>query len=201
MDVERTALSDEQLLELFRQGDSSAVSELADRYSAIIKKCRRENYLMGLEIDDLIQEGMVGLITAMQSYNSALGVPFRAYATLCINNKVKDAVRGSRRLKHTPINRGLPLEDMESGEDSAKPAAELQHSPSPEELLIEREQREQLYALADKLLSPLEQKVMACYLEGMSYREIALHCGKSAKSVDSALQRIRKKLSDAMDGK
>lgn len=190
--------SDEELLRLSSQGDSSAGSELAHRYRPLIRRCTRPYYLLGGDNEDLIQEGMIGLVHSMHSFDENGGAAFRSYAELCIKRRILDAIKAAGRLKHMPLNSGLSLDELNDKESSERNAfTELSYSPSPEELLIEQEQRKDVYELSRSILSPLEQKVMDCYLEGLSYEEISHRCGKSAKSVDAALQRIRKKLSAA----
>ena len=189
---------DDLLLQLSGDGDEQAGSELARRYRPLIKRCTRPYYLLGGDGEDLIQEGMIGLVRSMQSYDPDSGASFKTYAELCIKRRILDAVKAAGRLKHMPLNNRLSLDELEDGEEQVLHASKLHYSPSPEELLIEQEEKSSLYDLSRNLLSPLELKVLACYLEGQSYEEIALSCGKPAKSVDSALQRIRKKLSAAV---
>lgn len=189
---------DEELLRLSAEGDGSAGSELAHRYRPLIRRCTRPYYLLGGDNEDLIQEGMIGLVHSMQSFDKKGGASFRSYAELCIKRRILDAIKAAGRLKHMPLNTGLSLDELNDGSSSDRSAlADMSYSPSPEELLIEREEKKNVYQLARSILSPLERKVMDCYLEGLSYEEIAQHCGKPAKSVDAALQRIRKKLSVA----
>ena len=190
--------TDEELLRLSAEGDGSAGSELAHRYRPLIRRCTRPYYLLGGDNEDLIQEGMIGLVHSMQSFEEKGGASFRSYAELCIKRRIMDAIKAAGRLKHMPLNTGLSLDELSEGEGSDKNAlAKLSYSPSPEELLIEREDKKNVYQLACSILSPLERKVMDCYLEGLSYEEISQRCGKPTKSVDAALQRIRKKLSAA----
>lgn len=190
--------TDEELLRLSAEGDGSAGSELARRYRPLIRRCTRPYYLLGGDNEDLIQEGMIGLVHSMQSFEEEGGASFRAYAELCIKRRIIDAIKAAGRLKHMPLNTGLSLDELGEDESAGKGAlTKLSYSPSPEELLIEREDKKNLYRFSRALLSPLERRVMDCYLEGLSYEEISLRCGKPTKSVDAALQRIRKKLSAA----
>lgn len=190
--------SDEELLRLSAGGDESAGSELAHRYRPLIRRCTRPYYLLGGDNEDLIQEGMIGLVHSMHSFDEKGGASFRSYAELCIKRRILDAIKAAGRLKHMPLNTGLSLDELTDSESTDKSSfAELSYSPSPEELLIEREEKNSVHRLAGSILSPFERKVMDCYLEGLSYEEIAQHCGKGVKSVDAALQRIRKKLSAA----
>ena len=190
--------SDEELQRLSAAGDGSAGSELAHRYRPLIRRCTRPYYLLGGDNEDLIQEGMIGLVHSMHSFDENGGASFRSYSELCIKRRIMDAIKAAGRLKHMPLNTGLSLDELSDSEGLDKSGlADMSYSPSPEELFIRREEKSTVRELAYSILSPLERKVMDCYLEGLSYDEIAQRCGKGVKSVDAALQRIRKKLSAA----
>ena len=157
-----------------------------------------QKYSMLADSEDLIQEGMIGLVHSMHSFDESAGASFRSYAELCIKRRILDAIKAAGRLKHMPLNTGLSLDELGEQDNADKSfLAELSYSPSPEELIIEQEEKKSVHELSRSILSPLERKVMDCYLEGLSYEEIAQRCGKGVKSVDAALQRIRKKLSAA----
>lgn len=200
MAVNYSALSDDELVGLFRSGDGIAGSELAVRYRPLVKRCTRPYFLVGGDSEDLIQEGMIGLVSSIQSYQPGGSALFRSYAELCVKRRILSAIKAAARFKHMPLNYRLSLEDIYSddGEALARLADE-RYNLSPEELIIEQEKKTDLYALCRRILSPLEKKVLAFYLEGLSYEEIAGRCGKPVKSVDSALQRIKRKLSRAVE--
>lgn len=200
MAVNYSALSDDELVGLFRSGDGVAGSELAVRYRPLVKRCTRPYFLVGGDSEDLIQEGMIGLVSSIQSYQPGGSALFRSYAELCVKRRILSAIKAAARFKHMPLNYRLSLEDIYSddGEALARMADE-RYNLSPEELIIEQEKKTDLYALCRRILSPLEKKVLAFYLEGLSYEEIAGRCGKPVKSVDSALQRIKRKLSRAVE--
>ena len=200
MAVNYSALSDDELVGLFRSGDGVAGSELAVRYRPLVKRCTRPYFLVGGDSEDLIQEGMIGLVSSIQSYQPGGSALFRSYAELCVKRRILSAIKAAARFKHMPLNYRLSLEDIYSddGEALARMADE-RYNLSPEELIIEQEKKTDLYALCRSILSPLEKKVLAFYLEGLSYEEIAGRCGKPVKSVDSALQRIKRKLSRAVE--
>lgn len=200
MAVNYSALSDDELVGLFRSGDGVAGSELAVRYRPLVKRCTRPYFLVGGDSEDLIQEGMIGLVSSIQSYQPGGSALFRSYAELCVKRRILSAIKAAARFKHMPLNYRLSLEDIYSddGEALARMADE-RYNLSPEELIIEQEKKTNLYALCRRILSPLEKKVLAFYLEGLSYEEIAGRCGKPVKSVDSALQRIKRKLSRAVE--
>ena len=191
-------LQDEQLQSLSQSGDENAGSELTRRYKPLIKRCARPSFLLGGDAEDLIQEGMIGLVHSMQSFDMEGAASFRSYAEVCIRRRILDAIKAAGRLKHMPLNNGLSLEELKgSDEITGIPLGETAYIPSPEELIIEQEEKSSIYTICRSILSPLERKVLSGYLEGLSYEEIAAHCEKPVKSVDSALQRIRKKLAAA----
>ena len=200
MAVNYSALSDDELVGLFRSGDGVAGSELAVRYRPLVKRCTRPYFLVGGDSEDLIQEGMIGLVSSIQSYQPGGSALFRSYAELCVKRRILSAIKAAARFKHMPLNYRLSLEDIYSddGEALARMADE-RYNLSPEELIIEQEKKTDLYALCRRILSPLEKKVLAFYLEGLSYEEIAGRCGKPVKSVDSALQRLKRKLCRAVE--
>lgn len=201
MVVDYSALTDNELVILFRQGDGSAGSELAVRYRPLIKCCTRPYFLVGGDGEDLIQEGMIGLVSSMQSYDADSGVQFKTYAERCIRSRIYSAIKAASRFKHMPLNYRLSLEELygEDGEKVENALADGVYDRSPEALILEQEKKSNRYAFAREVLSPFERKVLSFYLEGLSYDEIAERCSKSVKSVDSALQRIRRKLSGYFD--
>ena len=194
-----TALSEDRLIELVRGGDNEAGSELSLRFRPLIKKCTRPYFLVGGDEEDLIQEGMMGLISSMQTYSAARQCSFRSYAEVCIRRRILSAIKAANRLKHTPLNSGLSLEDICAEEDDTSAAiTDERYSLTPEQLIIREEELENLRTLCASLLSALEKKVLDLYLEGLSYEEIARGVDKPVKSVDAALQRIKKKLANAV---
>ena len=199
MALDYTRMTDDELLELFHGGNGEAGSELAVRYRPVIKRCTRPYFLVGGDSEDLIQEGMIGLVSSMQSYRPGTGTSFKSYAEVCIRRRILSAIKAASRFKHMPLNYRLSLEELYGEDGEALPGLpDEKYNRSPEDLIIEREKKNDLYMLCRALLSPLEKRVLALYLEGLSYEEIAARCGKPVKSVDSALQRIKRKLSRAV---
>ena len=193
-----SALSEDRLIELVQQGDNEAGSEISLRYRPLIKKCTRPFFLIGGDEEDLIQEGMMGLVTSMQTYSPDRQCSFKSYAELCIKRRILSAIKAANRQKHMPLNNRLSLDEIYSDdEDTIAIIADDRYSLSPEQQIIREEEIQRLRALAQSLLSSYEKKVLDLYLEGLSYDEIAERTGKRAKSVDSALQRIKKKLAKA----
>lgn len=187
-------LSDTELQQLAAEGDRLAEEALAERYFRLVRMCARPLFLAGGDSEDLIQEGMFGLLSAIRQFSPEAGTSFHTFAEHCIRSRLISAVKSASRLKHLPLNGGMSLEQL-----SEDPKTQLSVTPevfrrSPEELVLARESKEELYTLFVQCLSPLEAKVFDLYLEGLSYREIGDRLGKTSKSVDSTVQRIRRKL-------
>lgn len=175
--------TDEELIARIRSGETGVTEYLLEKYKPLVKKQARTMYLMGGENEDLIQEGMIGLFRAISTYRQGEG-SFYGFALLCINRQMYTAVQASARKKHEPLNAYVSLD-----EESQMP---LEDSPETMLLLQEKEgKREDMIA---RHLSSLEKKVLALYLEGMSYGQIAEQIGRPEKSVDNAIQRLKKKL-------
>lgn len=187
-------MQDSVLLALVRQDDSFAEDELLLRYLKLVRIISRPFFLVGGDSEDLIQEGMLGLLSAIREYDAEKNDSFSSYAQQCIKNRIISAIRSATRLKHSPLNGSLSLEQL--SEDMSVPFAAIRNSiqPSPEELVLAKESKEELYnALSDRL-SRFEIKVLQHYLAGGSYAEIASKLNKDPKSIDNAVQRIRKKM-------
>lgn len=186
--------SDPQLQQMAAAGDRKAEETLTGRYLQMVRACARPFFLAGGDSEDLIQEGMFGLISAIRQFDPAHGASFQTFAEHCIKKRIISAIRSASRLKHFPLNDGLSLEQL--SEDTLLPVAAIPGcvQPSPEELVLARESKEELYSAFRNCLSKLEKKVLDLYLDGLSYQDIALHLGKDAKAVDNAVQRIRRKM-------
>jgi RNA polymerase sporulation-specific sigma factor len=192
--LDYTALSDNELLRMASENDRFAVETLAERYLRLVRMCARPLFLAGGDSEDLIQEGMFGLLSAIRQFSLDMGTSFHTFAEHCIRMRLLSAIKSASRLKHIPLNDGISLEQLsdDSGADlSAFPVGFLRN---PEELVLARESKEELDAAFSRCLSRFEIKVLDLYLEGLSYREIAQRLSKDAKSVDNAVQRIRRKL-------
>ena len=179
--------SDEQLLEKIQAGENSYMDILMERYKRQVRNQARTLFLMGGDKDDLIQEGMLGLFKAIRDYRADKG-DFESFAKVCISRQLYSAIQASNRQKHGPLNSYVEL-SPQLGESAGDPKEK-----SPEELLIDQENSRSLYEEIQKMLSPLEQKILKAYLEGQSYAEIAEAQKRTPKSIDNALQRIRRKL-------
>lgn len=186
-------LSDEDLLSEASK-DKAAENELIRRYIGLVRKCCKTYCIPSAENDDLVQEGLIGLLSSIRSYNSDLGIPFSSYAKHCIKNQLNSALQAATRLKHIPLNSALSYDELSGDGYSEEPSFE-DISVSPEKILLAKESLEELKGLISECLSDLERKVLVLYLFGLSYKEIAQHISVETKSVDNAIQRIRSKLS------
>ena len=188
------ALSDTELLQMATQNDRLAEETLAERYARLVRICARPLFLAGGDSEDLIQEGMFGLLSAIRQFSPSAGSSFHTFAEHCIRMRLLSAVKSASRLKHYPLNDGMSLDLL--SEDPSSPLSTTSEifQRSTEDLVLARESKEELYHIFAQCLSKLESQVLELYLDGLSYREIAQQLGKGEKAIDNAVQRIRRKL-------
>ena len=194
----KNGLSDEQLQALAREGRSGAEDELARRYVRLVRVCARPYFLHGGDSEDLLQEGMLGLLYAIREFDPNKGVLFRTFAETCIRNRIQSAIRSAARKKHAPLNDGVSLDDVLSDESQSLGARYV--ARSPEEQVLARETEHELISASERCLSVLEARILSLYLDGLSYQEMAAATGREVKSIDNAVQRIRKKLAKLPSG-
>ncbi len=185
-------ISDEELQALARRQESGAEEALAERYIRIVRMCARPYFLVGGDSEDLIQEGMIGLLSAIREYDNRKGASFKTYAETCILNRIKSAIRSAGRKKNAPLNDGVPFDEVLSDESQSLGTQYFQRSP--EEQVLARETEKEFISAYSRCLSKLEAEMLRLYLEGLSYGEMAAATGRSMKAVDNAIQRIRRKL-------
>ena len=198
--------TDNQLLALSHQGDDSATDYLLEKYKALVRKKARTLYLIGGENDDLIQEGMIALYKAIREFDPARKTSFVSFAIMCIEHQLYNVIKGANRLKNSPLNSYISLyAPTETGEnttsretlaDTLQPAELI----NPEDILIDQENVSALERAMERELSSFEATVVHLYIDGCNYQQIAELLNKSAKSVDNALQRAKKKLEKAVNG-
>lgn len=189
-------LSDEQVVELAKSGDEDAYKHLMARYRNYVYVKAKTYYLKGAEQDDLVQEGMIGLYKAVRDYNPERSA-FRAFAKVCVLRQILTAVKNSTRNKHVPLNTyvSLNVNANDNPEDEYwLDIADEKNSCNPEAMLIDQENLSGIEYRINQILSKMELEVLAYYIDGFSYREIAQKTGRDAKAVDNAIQRIRKKI-------
>ena len=193
-------MSDEELVKLIKEGKENAEEELFDRYKPLVSRVARSFFLVGAELDDLIQEGMIGLYKACQKFEENSVASFKTFAFLCIKRQIQSAIKQANRQKNKVLNNYVSLDAQggisinESEEDDAifiLPSNAL----LPDEKIIEEEKYKETVEKIKSALSSLELKVLALYLKGNSYQTIAHIVGKNYKSVDNSLHRIKNKLS------
>ncbi len=182
-------LTDEELVAMTKSGLTAASDVLMERYKGYVRALAHARFLIGGETDDLIQEGMIGLIKALRDYDPAKGASFKTFATLCIIRQQSSAIEAAGRLKMGPLNQAVPLTDVEW-----ETAYLVMKDPSPEDIILDREETEELQKRIREALSPFEREVLGYYLNDMGYREIAEKVNRSPKTVDNAIQRIRNKV-------
>ncbi len=198
--INYSELDDNRLQELAAVGDRQAEERLVVKYMRLVRRCSRPFFLVGGAPEDLIQEGMLGLLSAIRQYDPKQNATFKTYAELCIKNRLLSAVKTDSRLKHNPLNDGLPL-DLLLSEESQIPLLAYTElfRRTPEEQVLARENKMELQQSFKRCLSPMERNVLRLYLDGLSYQEIAEQTGKPIKAVDNAIQRIRRKLAQNLD--
>ena len=191
-------MTDEQLLCDYKNGNQEIMDYLMVKYKFMVRKKARAMYLLGGENEDLIQEGMIGLIKAVRDFDVTQKTSFSSFAELCVSRQMYSAIEASNRKKHLPLNSYISLyEDSEQeGEGRSLPLIDTIESSKendPEVLYFGKEYTEAFAEQLKELLSPLENHVLYLHLMGSDYRTIAELLGKSPKSVDNALQRIKTK--------
>ncbi len=193
-------LTDEQLLALYREGDENMQEALLVRYKDMVRIKAHSMYIIGGESDDLIQEGMIGLLKAVRDYDFGRDVSFHTFAELCVSRQMYTAVQAARRKKHLPLSNYISL--YRQNEKPAETETEsnllsMLKGPEdlePESVLIERENISRIFDVIEKELSPLEKQVLDLRLTGMKSTDIAAVLGRDSKSTDNALTRIKNKL-------
>lgn len=203
VDLERLATrdydfkADEDIVEYVRLGDSEALEFLINKYRNFVRAKARSYFLIGAEREDIVQEGMIGLYKAIRDFKGDKLASFKAFAELCITRQIITAIKTATRQKHIPLNSYVSLDKPIYDEDSDRTLLDVicgSRVCDPEEMIINQEE---FFGLEDKMseiLSDLERKVLMLYLDGRSYQEIAVDLDRHVKSIDNALQRVKRKL-------
>ena len=184
------AFSDEELIEKLRQGEDDITDYILEKYKPLVRKKTNAMYLIGGETEDLIQEGMIGLFKAIRDYKPDKDASFYHFAELCINRQLYSALEASNRKKHQPLNSYISLSEQEHP-DAVAAELLVDKESGPEQTVIEQEVWEEYKKHLAQNLSRMENQVLQYYLDGNHYIQIAEMMGKSPKSIDNALQRIR----------
>lgn len=190
-------LTDEGLVEQVHLGNTDALDFLISKYRLFVKAKARSYFLVGADKEDIIQEGMIGLYKAIRDFKEDKLASFRAFAELCITRQIITAIKTATRQKHIPLNSYVSLDKPIYDEESERTLMDIITSPisdDPEYLMINREDYVYLEQKMGEVLSELEQQVLVRYLEGQSYNEISEELNRHVKSIDNALQRVKRKL-------
>ncbi|OMP67980.1 RNA polymerase sporulation sigma factor SigH [Domibacillus epiphyticus] len=190
-------LNDEQLVELVHNGDSDALDYLIHKYRNFVRAKARSYFLIGADKEDIVQEGMIGLYKAVRDFKGDKLSTFKAFAELCITRQIITAIKTATRQKHIPLNSYVSLDKPIYDEESDRTLMDVligAKVTDPEELIINREQFSNIEGKVNELLSDLERQVLALYLDGRSYQEISEELNRHVKSIDNALQRVKRKL-------
>ena len=189
-------IKDEELISRFKNGESEILDYLMEKYKNMVRKKARTMFLIGGENDDLIQEGMIGLFKAVRDYQPDRDAAFQTFASICVDRQIYNAIQSSNRQKHQPLNSYISLSEQAgaNSEDLGDNWGE-----NPESIIIDQENVQDLEQEITATLSPMENQVLEYYLAGNGYGEIAQIMGKTPKSIDNALQRIRIKIREQLE--
>jgi RNA polymerase sporulation-specific sigma factor len=191
------SLSDEEIVQLARDTNDEALEHLINKYKNFVRAKARSYFLIGADREDIIQEGMIGLYKAIRDFRPDKLASFRAFAELCITRQIITAIKTATRQKHIPLNSYVSLNKPIYDEESDRTLLDVisgSKVTDPEELVISREEFSDIETKMVEFLSELEWQVLMFYLEGKSYQEIADELGRHVKSIDNALQRVKRKL-------
>lgn len=190
-------MQDEDVVALCHQGDTMAEEYLLNKYKNFVRSKARSYFLIGADHEDIVQEGMIGLYKAIRDFRVDKLASFRAFAELCITRQIISAIKTATRQKHIPLNSYVSLNKPLYDEESDRTLLDViieGRAANPEELIISQEDLNNITGRINEVLSPLEQDVLQAYLDGKSYQEIAEMLGRHVKSIDNALQRVKRKL-------
>ena len=189
-------IKDEELIFRFKNGESEILDYLMEKYKNMVRKKARTMFLIGGENDDLIQEGMIGLFKAVRDYQPDKDATFQTFASICVDRQIYNAIQRSNRQKHQPLNSYVSL--SEQGGENEEHLGDT-WVENPESIIIDQENVENLEQEITTTLSPMENQVLEYYLAGNDYGEIAELMGKTPKSIDNALRRIRTKIKEQLE--
>ena len=190
-------LDDDQLVDLVHQGESEALDFLIHKYRNFVRAKARTYFLIGADKEDIVQDGMIGLYKAIRDFKGDKFTSFKAFAELCITRQIITAIKTATRQKHIPLNSYVSLDKPIFDEESDRTLLDVitgTKAMNPEDLIINQEEFDDIELKMAELLSDLERKVLALYLDGQSYQEISEELNRHVKSIDNALQRVKRKL-------
>lgn len=195
-------LEDEEIIKLIHQGNSYALNHLILKYKNFVRAKARTYFLVGADKEDIVQEGMIGLYKAIRDYDGDKLSSFKAFAELCITRQIITAIKTATRQKHIPLNSYVSLDRPIYDEESDRTLLDViagSKAIDPQELLVNRENMGDMEIKLSDLLSELEKQVLNLYLDGRTYQEISIELKRHVKSIDNALQRVKRKLEHLME--
>jgi len=194
-------MQDDEVAVLAQTGDGQALVYLLDKYKNFVRARARSYFLIGADHEDIVQEGMIGLYKAIRDYKADKQTSFRAFAELCVKRQIITAIKTATRQKHVPLNSYVSLNKPLYDEESDRTLLDVIEGrvTNPEDLFISQEGMDHIQRQIDTLLSDFEKEVLNAFLDGKSYQEIAEMLGRHVKSIDNALQRVKRKLMHFLD--
>ncbi|SHG12684.1 RNA polymerase, sigma 30 subunit, SigH [Ornithinibacillus halophilus] len=195
-------LDDDEIIELVHQGNGEALDFLIDKYKNFVRAKARTYFLIGADKEDIIQEGMIGLYKAIRDYNGDKLSSFKAFAELCITRQIITAIKTATRQKHIPLNSYVSLDKPIYDEESDRTLLDViagSKAIDPQELLVNQENFGDMEVKLSELLSEFERKVLHLYLDGRTYQEMSEELKRHVKSIDNALQRVKRKLEQLIE--
>lgn len=196
--------TDEELIEIIKKGDKFAQDYILNKYKPLVKLNSRTYFIMGADNEDIIQEGMIGLYKAIRDFKPDKNTSFKVFAELCINRQIISAIKAATRQKHIPLNSYISLNKTAFDENNNETYLDMLEEKTvsdPETVYIVQEDKTFIEKKIDSVLSDFEAKVLNIYLHDLSYAEISKITGRSEKSIDNALQRIKRKIEKFMEEK
>ncbi|MBQ4640061.1 MAG: RNA polymerase sporulation sigma factor SigH [Clostridia bacterium] len=189
-------MTDEDVVALAQSGDGDALVYLLNKYKNFVRSKARSYFLIGADHEDIVQEGMIGLYKSIRDFQPARLASFRSFAELCVKRQIITAIKAATRQKHVPLNSYVSLNKPLYDEESDRTLLDVIEGrvTNPEDLYISKEDLKNIQSQMDQLLSDLERQVLEAFMDGKSYQEIAEMLGRHVKSIDNALQRVKRKL-------
>ena len=197
-------MADEEIVALAQQSDGAALEYLLNKYKNFVRSKARSYFLIGADHEDIVQEGMIGLYKAIRDFRPDRLASFRAFAELCITRQIITAIKTATRQKHIPLNSYVSLNKPIYDEESDRTLMDViteDALSNPESMFIDREDLDAIQGRIGEMLSDLEKQVLELYMDGKSYQEISEEMGRHVKSIDNALQRVKRKLSKYLEEK
>lgn len=195
--LQNNQIADEQLLLQIKGGDGVALDQLINKYKNFVRAKAKTYFLVGADKEDIVQEGMIGLFKAIRDFKDDKLVSFKSFAEICVTRQIITAIKTATRQKHMPLNSYVSLNKPVFEDDGERTLIEtINHDTvsDPEMLFISKEELNRIEGKINEILSPLELEVLHFYLQGKSYQQIAVILSKEVKSIDNALQRVKKKI-------